>query len=306
MAKRKLSTLGLVVLGACTALSLTACGPKEWSYDDYDIYELDDDYAALYQEWVTNPNPDDYHPYELVNIAFYKYEQEEYHHSEAYGEVDSAGTHQTTHAVYLKEQDELFNEVISTVSSSLLSSVNNALRIYEHADGSAEEHMGTPVKKNKAKDDYGLIAEFEEEANYYTADELVDHLGRSLTRGTNHIISSKTVIDESITTNSDGSYSVYLDLDPIKSVVRYVRQMALCGNLNNYPIFSRMYVDVVLDSNFDIVSAAYHEEYEVKIIGINFNSNGVTTEWFHHNESYEGGIPSDLTTPINYTDWEEY
>ncbi len=305
---------GLLIAGGVLVITLSACAKTDVDYSKYDIHELDDDYAALYEKYEANPNPDDYEPYELVNIALYKYELEENHHSEAYGEVRAAGVDQTTHGVYLKEggsSPEYFNEIISTATGIVSGAVSNALRIFEYSDGSAEEYSGSPLSERKAKNAgaaYGTIAEFKTDKVQYFADtdELEDFLGRSLSRATNHIISSQTVTDETIEHKSSGGYTIDVTLDPIKGVVRYVRQMMVCGNLNNPPIFNSMWIEFELTEDVELISAAYHEDYEVNIIGFDFHGEGVTTEWFHHNEKYEPGIPTDFDTPINYTDWEEY
>ncbi len=306
---------GLLIAGGVLVISLSACANTDVDYSLYDIHELDDDYAALYEEYKANPNPDDYEPYELVNIALYKYELEDDHHSEAYGEVRAAGVDQTTHGVYLKEggsSPEYFNEIISSTENSLLGgTINNALRIFEYSDGSAVQYSGTPIKRNKAEKAgqvFGTVATFDEDKVEYfdNTNALEDHLGRSLSRATNHIISSKTVTDQTMEHKSSGGYTIDVTLDPIKGVVRYVRQMMVCGNLNNAPIFNSMWIEFELTEDIELISAAYHEDYEVNIIGFDFHGEGVTTEWFHHNEKYEPGIPTDFDTPINYTDWEEY
>ncbi len=254
-------------------------------YASYNIYDLDDDYEALYNNYKANPDISAYNPYQIADIALYQYEQEENHYSEVYGDVDAA-MNQTTHGIYIKNGDNLFAETISTSS---LSAVETAVRQYEdYANGSVVEYSGKPTSS--------YAASFNETGTTYTEDEFIDHFGRSLTRATAHIISSQTVTSSKLTEIEDG-YSVEVHLDPIKGVVRYVRQMAVYGDLSNLPVFSDVYVTFDLDNDLNLVYAEYHEEYRVKIVGINFNCTGVTREYFHSGEFYE--IP-DMDTNVTY------
>ncbi len=281
--------IGVVVVAAAAVAGFFA--GEAWfnpsvNYDSYDIYKLDDDYAKLYEKYEANPDVSAYKPYEIADIALYQYEQEENHYSEVVGDVNAA-MNQKTHAIYAKAGDNLFAETISTSS---LSAVENAVRQYEdYAGGSVVEYTGKP------SGDY--TASFNEVGTTYSEDEFIDHFGRSLTRATAHIISSQTVTSSTLTETEDG-YSIEVHLDPIKGVVRYVRQMAVYGNLSNLPVFSDVYVTFDVDSDLNLVYAEYHEEYRVKIVGINFNAKGVTREYFHSGEEYE--IP-ELNTAATYT-----
>ena len=93
-----------------------------------------------------------------------------------------------------------------------------------------------------------------------------------------------------------------LELDPLTSVLRYVKNMKAMSDLDDYPVFHKMHVDMKLDSELNIKWVKSDEVYDVKSFGVTSkNTSGSTEETFSYDQKEE--IP-DLNTDCVYTKGE--
>ena len=104
--------------------------------------------------------------------------------------------------------------------------------------------------------------------------------GRNLSRSSIFIISSKTVLaDQCSATKVGDEIHVSLELHPITSVLRYVKQMVATSDLDAAPNFHKMHIDMVLDEDLNLLSTKTNEVYDVKSFGITAkNSKGYLQE----------------------------
>ncbi|MCD8203917.1 MAG: hypothetical protein LUB56_02200 [Coprobacillus sp.] len=321
MVKRKTQNLGINKLGIVSAtkgeskgkhsllvgltslvaiITLASCGTTI-DYSFYNAEELEDNITSLYSRYERrekngnfDPYGDDFEPYELVEIALHKYELNEQSYSIVSGLTLAAfNTRQVTHVFNIKDGDEYFNEALST--SGL---VNQAHRFYQKDDTVTEYHVNgkSNVSEKSASYDKDSFTE-------YDLDSFEEYYGKQFSRASIYIVSSKTVLEQEKTTTSDGNIVVSLDLDPILGVLRYVKQMCVNGNLDNEPVFEDTNVSFTFDSSMELISLDVYEHYSVKILGVDFGSEGWVREEYHGGESFT--IPAvDESLESYYTEVE--
>lgn len=201
-------------------------------------------------------------PYELANIARYKVEQHQYVKSIGLGSVKASVVTQTINSYYQKSQDTYFFENIS------LGFTNIFKRFYQKGD-MVDQHRGSDFATWNHEPFESLnLEQFEEK------------WGRNLSRSSIFIISSKTVLaDQCSATKVGDEIHVSLELHPITSVLRYVKQMVATSDLDAAPNFHKMHIDMVLDEDLNLLSTKTNEVYDVKSFGITAkNSKGYLQE----------------------------
>lgn len=79
-----------------------------------------------------------------------------------------------------------------------------------------------------------------------------------------YLISEKTVISstEIVYNDETGNYSFTLELDPVKSVLLYYRQVKRSGGLEADPEFYSISQTITIDSNWNLVSLEVKEDYK--------------------------------------------
>lgn len=103
-----------------------------------------------------------------------------------------------------------------------------------------------------------------------------------------YIISDKTIIDQSevVYDEESGYYSFTVDLDPITSVLRYVRQVQQTSGLSSLPTFSSVSQTITIDENWNLISISIEEEYSV-IYGVSASCSGNLTSYYDFGMSEE-------------------
>lgn len=245
---------------------------------DYSGYVLDDyeeDMVGLMKKFSNTPKSSylkSLTPSDIANVARYKLEQHEYVKSVATGNVKASIANQTILSYYQKSQDTYFFENIS------LGFIDIFKRFYQR-DGAVDEHEGN---------DYAVWEETPK--IHYDLTQFEEKWGRNLSRSSIFIISNKTLIkEESSVTKVGNEIHLSLELDPITSVLRYVKQMVATSDLDTSPVFHRMHIDMVLDEDLNLLNSVTDETYDVKSFGFPVkNAKGSLKETFIYD------IPEDL------------
>lgn len=87
-----------------------------------------------------------------------------------------------------------------------------------------------------------------------------------------YIISSKTVTNCSDIVESEDNgkkiYSFTISLDPLKSVIKYIKQVKQTSGLSDYPTFNDITLDVVMDEDWNFRKVNIVENYRVVYSGL--------------------------------------
>lgn len=293
-----------ITIGIC----LTCCGAgiatgiilhNFLSYEAVDYTALAiEDYEDDLDKLITKYNKTDsskyfttFQPYEMAAIGRYKVTQHNYVKSISIGEVHAAmGVKQSIRGYYLKDESDYFFE---SISKSKIVGVNK--RFYQDKE-KVDIYNGKGSEVDKAT--WSI-----EDKETQTIPEYEEKWGRDLTRCSNFIISSKTTLMDQTSMKKEGNDIVLsLELDPLTSVLRYVKNMKAMSDLDDYPVFHKMHVDMKLDSELNIKWVKSDEVYDVKSFGVTSkNTSGSTEETFSYDQKEE--IP-DLNTDCVYTKGE--
>ncbi len=262
------------------------------NYSELNPKDFEDNVKGLYRTYETKHNEktleelvDVYKPYEIVNLAEYKAEENENLVTIGIGEVTAvANVKQTIYATQMRLGNEYFME---NLSKSKFVSV--AKRFYQEED-TVYSYVGELENEKRATWPEVVKEEL-------TLEEHEEKWGKDLTRGSIYIVSSKTVL-ESDYNFVDGNLEVTLTLDPLYSVIRYVKQMVHVSDLSVPPTFHDVKVTYVIDENLRLLSRDIYEVYDVTSFGIvSPNTKGHLKETLYYEESLM--IPS-LMEHIDY------
>lgn len=221
---------------------------------------------------------------ELAAIGFYQSGLQKYSVTESEGLVTATlGIKQDIRSYHIKDDQSYFFESLS--KSSI---VKVAKRFYQNTED-VEWYSGSLKSLESAQWDATSKSS-------KAVDEFEELWGKELSRQSVYIISDKTVLDTSSVTTTEEGLNISFDLDPVYSVVRYVKQMVQMSELEADPIFSKVHYEMTLDTNFNMVSTHSEETYRVKKMGWN-NADG----WLNETISYgqETAIPN-LETNCSY------
>ena len=195
-------------------------------------------------------------PYEMINIAYHLYGEYEHTRSWTKGEVLAAIVTQSIRGCAIRDGNQYFEESLSKSSM-----VGVATRTYVKEDTSVDLYRGDIQSELKAN--------WPDEHYEYTNEEYVNDFGKTPETPLIYIVSKKTVIANNSSVTKDGNnYIVKVSLDPVKSVLKYVRQMKTISNLYEYPSFTSVDLTATLDQNLLIKTLEVKESYSAKINAI--------------------------------------
>lgn len=222
-------------------------------YSKYGPMDFEDDQVELMARY-DNTAKEDYlttftKPYELANIAVNKVSRHEYAKSVAKGVVKASISNQYTDSYYQKCRDTYFFENVSKGAKTIY------YRFYQQQN-EVLQYTGDANGWKKDADKTYITSEYEEA------------WGRDLARYSIFIISSKTTLKESTITHKDGKIYLSLELHPIYSVLRYVKQMVSTSDLTAPPTFQSMHIDMTLDEELNLLYSRTDEHYEIQFYGI--------------------------------------
>ena len=277
LSKRKIITitsLSVVAISIGTGLGIffgqEFLGPRT-DYDAYDLNYYEDDIGDLYNRYQNSSNPlVDFKPYELVNIAYHEFEELTSNYVVTDGDINASIINQTLCSVSIKNDGMYFNESIS--SSSM---VQVAKRFYQE-DGLVTTYDGYNIIEGK------MATWTEENKTLENLNDYEEVWGKTLSRSSIYIVSSKTVLNSTIEEVDDG-YLVSIDLDPVTGVLRYVKQMAKMSNLSRKPQFDKVHMEVKLDNNMRLIERVVEESYTVYMMGAH-QSNATILDKYYHNQ----------------------
>lgn len=120
-----------------------------------------------------------------------------------------------------------------------------------------------------------------------TTAECLDKMGGLPSKVVPYIISSKTVKESSeiteTTVNGVKHYKFSIKLDPISSVINYVKEVKTTGDLSDFPTFSDVTLTFVIDENWNFVEYSALENYRVVYAGLKPKCTGTLTLKFEIN-----------------------
>lgn len=259
-------------------------------YSGLNINDYEDDMDKLvtkYNKTDSNKYLSTFTPNELATLARYKLSQHQYAKYVGIGLVNAAmGVKQTVRSYYLKDGNNYFFE---SISKSKIVGVNK--RFYQDPD-KVTIYTGSGSDPEKA--DWN-----EDNKQDLSLEDFEEVWGKDLSRCSCFIISSKTTLADQSSAKKEGNNIILsLELDPITSVLRYVKNMKAMSNLDDYPTFHKVHIDMKLDEDLNLLWDKTDETYDVKSFGLTSkNTTGGMEENFTYDVHEE--FP-DLNTDCDY------
>ena len=187
--------------------------------------------------------------YEIVNLAYHNYANYENSRSFTIGNASAAIVEQSIRGCSIRNGNEYFEESLSKSNM-----VGVAARMYQKEDTSIDLHRGEAVDSTTAK--------WGNEHYEYTFEEFTNDFGKTPSTPLIYIISKKTVLSgtDTIEKTSEG-YKISMSLNPIKSVINYVKQMRSISDLYDYPAFNEINLTFHINNDLLVTQLDIHESY---------------------------------------------
>lgn len=135
------------------------------------------------------------------------------------------------------------------------------------ADCLVMEKGASTVTKIKGENISSTSASWTGSKSTMTTIECKENNGGTPDKVIPYIISSKTILSGSTIsaneTNGKTYYTYTISLDPVKSVINYVKQVKQTSGLNNFPEFNNISITIVLDENWNLCKFNAEENYRV-------------------------------------------
>lgn len=135
------------------------------------------------------------------------------------------------------------------------------------ADCLVMEKGASTVTKIKGENISSTSASWTGSKSTMTTIECKENNGGTPDKVIPYIISSKTILSGSTIsaneTNGKTYYTYTISLDPVKSVINYVKQVKQTSGLNNFPEFNNISITIVLDENWNLCKFNSKENYRV-------------------------------------------
>lgn len=269
-----MSILGAFIIGA-GALTGILIGNNvfdqgEVNYSDFDETKWEDNRAKFVERFnstSTNDYTNIFKPNELVGIAYQKFSNYEKTFQATTGTVIAVGFEQSVASSGMKVGSNYFAESFST------GFINVGKRYYFDGDNSTSVYTGSNPQTYSAS--------WSEDAKEVLDNEQMEKTwGKLISRPSIYLLCSKTCLNTSTAKkNSDGTYTVEIDLDTTYSVSRYVRQMCSMSGLSKNPRFHSIHLNYTLSSELDLIQVNTKENYDV-FKGFWINTTGDLTEKF--------------------------
>lgn len=115
----------------------------------------------------------------------------------------------------------------------------------------------------------------------YSLTEYVALAGNPISAVNPYIVSSQTVLNEKsvqiseIAAENGKQFAFSMGLDPINSVVNYVKQVKMTSGLSDYPNFDNVTMKVIIDENWNLVRTEVVENYRVSFSGLRPKCKGI-------------------------------
>lgn len=213
---------------------------------------------------------------ELANISLQKFSQSTMSRSYGYG-VAKSTVNLTIRNATIRNNDEYLEESLSKSDPGSIMNIVVAQRDYQHGtndDSNIDSYKGN-ISSDVANPDWNNA-----EHITYTVASYEEEFGKTVSRPSVYIISSKTVLEASTVNKTNDGYSIYMDLHTSNSVARYVKRMM---NLSNSEVQSFDYIHLTffVDSDFNLKKSTVVESYRAGMGGINAPvTNEISTYYF--------------------------
>lgn len=229
-------------------------------------------------------------PYEMVNIGYELFSKYEHSKSITIGNAVAAVVNQSIRASSFRNGNEYLEESISKSNF-----VSLAARTYLHEDTNLEFLDGSATSSNTAS--------WPDEHYNFTTEEYADAFGKTPSTPLIYIVGKKTIISSGCSaTKTDNGYRVELTLNPVNSVVNYVKQMKSLSKLADYPSFESVHTVFYLNNDLLVNKLEVEEKYYAKTGGVGADITANLTIYYEVDEGIT--VPS-LNTPVNYGDYEK-
>ena len=294
-----ISTLvGAVLIGGGIPLGIFLSDLFSFNGVDYsslDASANEGDAAALIRRYEADKSKSatelsaTYSGTELVMIAENNVGEHENTQTIGIGLVNAAmGVKQSIYSSTVKKGDTYFMENLSKSSF-----VACAKRFYQEND-EVKTYTGEIIDEKSATWN-------ETEDSTLTTAEHDAKWGKDLSRSSIYIVSTKTVLSEEVS-EEDGNLKVHLSLDPLNSVIRYVKQMVNVSDLSAPPAFHTVDIVYTIDQQMNLLSRDINEVYDVTSFGVvSKNTSGHLVETLYYDGDYQ--FPS-INEHFDYTDFE--
>lgn len=220
-------------------------------------------------------------PDQAVQVAFHRFAQEEKNYSIGVGFSLASIVRQDIQARSVKDGDRFFEE------SNSIGLVNIHDRMFQQGDnvdtywGEGSDYASHPLKSYSAKD-YAAM------------------MGRQVKESLVYIVAPETLSEKSLSGDSlsgiaktDSGYTIEIELNPVKGVANYQKQMKTISDLAAKPAFDYCHLTIYTDSNLDLIRFETHEQYFAKTkAGVGSIAEGRLHTVYYHNTLPEEGFPS--------------
>ncbi|MCR4880252.1 MAG: hypothetical protein K5906_04790 [Bacilli bacterium] len=247
-----ISPIALGVVGGVVYVKFFVAKTADYSNIDTDsLYINMETVLAKYADSQATGTPveEALKSYEIVNLAYHNYEQHENSRSFTVGSAVAAIVNQGIRGCSIREGNEYFEESLSKSNM-----VGVAARMYQHENNTIELHRGEAIEVDQAT--------WGDEHYEYTKEEFINDFGKTPSTSLIYIVSKKTVLANTDTvTKTDEGYTIKMSLNPVKSVVNYVKQMKSISNLYAEPAFDSVNLTFYIDNNLLINKLHIEESY---------------------------------------------
>ena len=210
--------------------------------------------------------------YEMVQIGYDLFASYETSRSITIGYVEAGPVLQSVRGQSIRDHSKYCEESLSKSSM-----VQVATRAYLDTDKKE-------VNLYRGSADTSTTATWNSEYETYTSAEYEKELGKTAATPLIYIVNKKTVLNSTITRDSDNNIIITASLDPVYSVLKYIYQMKNISGLDSFPMFYSVDTTFTLDGATLLpLKFKVDENYYPRYHGVGTNS------WAHLNLTYEVG-----------------
>ena len=246
---------------------------KKYNIEDY-LVNYDDVYNQYINEKVTKNFEQLFNEKDaltLVNYALSTKVKNQHVYSITTGTTKALIANQTIYNEYVKNNNVVYQDSIST-------GFVNTARCFFYENNQVKAYKGDTKDEKTATYKADTLTT-------YTAQEFEDLVGLSALSPTIFLLHQDAIIDSNKTL-TDSLITVSLDLHPVISCLRYMKQQKYMGDLDEYPEFKEMKLTFEIDSSFNVKTITTHEVANVKkIVWVTNTSDYVET--FTYDEAKE-------------------
>lgn len=258
-------------------------GGPQVDYSQYSEAELRDANVASLSQKAEGKLPTNFKSFEVFEIAEYRL----FTHGSVYvygtGKIDTIAS-QDILSIKAYENGMYYKESISKGLKSV-----GERDYFQEGQTSVDYHTASGIT-DKLTADWSV-------KKSKTLEEFCADNGVPVNAFTPYIVSEKTLavdysdggVKEIKLENGQTGYEFVLELDPIFSVLNYVKQMRNISQLSSYPVFDSIKLTCVVDASFKFLTIDTVEKYSVNYMGINAACTGTLFEIFEYGK--ENVIP---------------